>query len=135
MTAPEQPVLDVDVFDLPDWLGTEQVVWSSATGLDHGHVVPGRLEGGGEHLACALIAVDEAFPRPVLDADTRTAVHQAWRHGQVAVASYGGDVALLVPGRRFDPELAMEAVGRMARAVGADPEQWAVLLRIGRRSG
>lgn len=133
MTTPGQPVLDVDVFDLPDWLGTEQVVWSSATGLDHGHVVPGALEGGGERLACALIAVDEAFPRPVLDAEARTVVHQAWRHGQVAVASYDGEVALLVPGRRFDAELAMEAVGRMARAVGADPEQWAVLLRIGRR--
>ena len=133
MAIPDPPVLDVDVFDLPDWLGTEHVVWSSETGLDHGHVVPGVLEGGGERLVCALVAVDEAFPRPVLDSESRTAVHQAWRHGQVSVASYDGHVALLVPGRRFDPELAMEAVGRMARAVGADPEQWAVLLRVGRR--
>jgi hypothetical protein len=127
-----EPDLDVDVFDLPEWLGTGDVVWSSEAGIRTTHLLRGVLTGDGESTACDLVAVDEAFPRPVVDDDARTAVHQAWRHGQVTVATYDDRLALLVPGRRFDPELVLAAVGRMARAVGADPERWSVLLRIGR---
>ena len=36
---------------------------------------------------CDLLAVDEAYPEPVVDDATRLRVHQAWRHGQVVIGS------------------------------------------------
>ena len=68
---------DVDPFDLPEWLGTAEVVWRSDEGLSTGHRVAGRLTADGEaDLACDLLAVDDAYPEPVVDAATRTRVHQ-----------------------------------------------------------
>jgi hypothetical protein len=40
-------------------------------------------------------------------------------------------LTLAVPGRRFDADLVLEAVARLAKAVGAPPDDWAVLLRLG----
>ena len=75
MTSP--PVSDVDPFDLPDWLGEGPVAWASDQGLD-GHRVAGRLTGTPDQaLACDLLAVDQAYPVPVLDEATRTRVHQS----------------------------------------------------------
>jgi hypothetical protein len=93
--------------------------------------VTGELTGDGATLPCALLAVDDAFPAPVAPDDVRTRVHQAWRHGQVLLLDDGGTLTLAVPGRRLDAELVMEAVGRLAKAVGASPDRWAVLLTIG----
>jgi hypothetical protein len=36
-----------------------------------------------------------------------------------------------VPGTGFTPELVLEALGRLARAVGAHAERYAALLRLG----
>ena len=80
MTAPHPD--EVDPFDLPEWLGTAEVTWTSASGLRSGHLVTGTLYDGErahpEH-PCDLLAVDEAYPAPVVDDDTRTRAHQAWR--------------------------------------------------------
>ena len=38
---------------------------------------------------------------------------------------------LAAPGTRFDPDLVLDALGRLARAVGAHAERYAALLRIG----
>jgi hypothetical protein len=128
-------ITDVDPFDLPEWLGTLEVVWHADAGLRTGHVVRGRLTGDGvEDVTCDLLAVDEAYPQPVVDDATLLRVHQAWRHGQVVIGTLpsGPDerLVLAVPGTRFDPELVLDALGRLARAVGARAERYAALLRL-----
>ena len=129
---------DIDPFDLPEWLGTGDVVWRADEGLQTGHLVRGRLaadpaqaSGEPEEMVCDLLAVDEAYPSPVVDDASRLRVHQAWRHGQVVIGEHGARMVLAVPGTRFDPELVLEALGRLARAVGARAERYAVLLRLG----
>jgi hypothetical protein len=54
-----------------------------------------------------------------------------WRHGEVLLASDGPRLLLAVPGTRVDTDAALEAVGRLARAVGARPGSYAVRLRVG----
>lgn len=123
---------DVDPFDLPEWLGTAEVVWRSDEGLATGHQVAGRLTADGEDdLACDLLAVDDAYPEPVVDAATRTRVHQAWRHGQVVVGRLDDRLVLAVPGTGFGPELVLDVLARLARSVGAHAERYAALLRLG----
>jgi hypothetical protein len=130
---------DIDPFDLPEWLGTGDVVWRADEGLQTGHLVRGRLaadqpDHGAEEsqeIVCDLLAVDEAYPAPVVDDATRLRVHQAWRHGQVVIGEHGSRMVLAVPGTRFGPELVLDALGRLARAVGARAERYAVLLRLG----
>lgn len=125
------PLPDVDPFDLPDWLGTSQVVWHADVGLRTGHLVAGRLVSGDDVLACDLLAVDEAYPTPVADDDTRHRAHQAWRHGQVLLGEHADRLTLAVPGTRFDAERVLDALARLARAVGGSPDNMAALLRIG----
>ena len=127
-----QPVVDVDPFDLPDWLGTAQVVWHADGGLRDGHLVAGRLTSEGEQdVVCDLLAVDDAYPVPVAADTTRLRAHQAWRHQQVLLGERGGRLTLVVPGTRFDPGLVLTTLGRLSKAVGASPDHWAALLRIG----
>lgn len=128
-------ITDIDPFDLPEWLGALDVVWRADAGLRTGHLVRGRLTGDGvEDLACDLLAVDEAYPQPVVDDASRLRVHQAWRHGQVVIGSLGAGadtrLMLAAPGTRFDPELVLDALGRLARAVGAHADRYAALLRL-----
>ena len=130
---------DLDPFDLPEWLGTGDVVWRADEGLQTGHLVRGRLTAdqpdqraeASQEIVCDLLAVDEAYPEPVVDDATRLRVHQAWRHGQVVIGEHGSRMVLAVPGTRFGPELVLDALGRLARAVGARAERYAVLLRLG----
>ena len=145
-------ITDIDPFDLPEWLGTRDVVWRADSGLRTGHLVRGRLGPGRDaghdsghdsgddaaeesEVACDLLAVDEAYPEPVVDDATRLRVHQAWRHGQVVIGSVdtadGARMVLAVPGTRLGPDLVLEALGRLARAVGAHAESYAALLRLG----
>ncbi len=63
--------------------------------------------------------------------DVRSRAHQAWHHGQVLLVERERSLTLAVPGRRFDAELVMEALARLAKAVGGSPDDWVVLLRIG----
>ncbi len=122
----------VDPFDLPEWLGEGQVTWTPACGIHGRHLVPGSLTGDdGDTLPCALLAVDEAYPTSVADDGLRRQTHQAWRHGQVHLVSDDDRLTLTVPGRSFTAELVLEVVSRLAKAVGAAPEQYAVLLRLG----
>jgi len=125
------PIIDVDPFDLPEWLGVGQVVWHADQGLRSGHLVAGRLTGDGQALACDLFAVDEAYPAPVTDDGSRLRAHQAWRHGQVLVGTYADRLVLAVPGTRFDAERVLDTLARLARAVGGSPDDMAALLRIG----
>ncbi|GAB2757428.1 hypothetical protein GCM10027020_07140 [Nocardioides salsibiostraticola] len=125
----------VDPFDLPDWLGEGDVTWSAESGLRTGHHVLGTLTGTGPALGCDLLAVDEAYPSPVASDDTRLLAHQAWRHGQVYLlhlgAHGGARLTLAVPGTAFSADLVLDVIGRLAKAVGASAERYAVSLRIG----
>ena len=122
---------EVDPFDLPDWLGDGEVTWAADRGLRSGHHVRGTLRGPGQELACDLLAVDEAYPAPVADDAARLRTHQAWRHGQVQLASYDDRLTLLAPGREFSAEAVLDVFGRFAKAVGASPSHYVVLLRLG----
>jgi hypothetical protein len=121
---------ELDPFDLPEWVGDGEVAWAAERGLG-GHLVAGRLTGGsGESLPCDLLAVDQAYPAPVVDEATRTRVHQTWRHGQALLLSHEGRATVAVPGTSFAADRVLEAFTRVARAVGADPARWSVQLTL-----
>lgn len=120
----------LDPFDLPDWLGGGETVWRATSSVRGGHLVRGELTGDGETLECDLLGADQAYPLPVLADEDRRACHQAWTHGQVLLVSYDGRLTLTVPGTGFTADLVMEAVGRLAKAVGAKPASFAVMLRL-----
>ncbi len=123
---------EVDPFDLPDWLGEVSVTWVSETGVRDGHLVTGALTGPGhDDVPCDLLAVDEAHPAPVAADEVRTRAHLAWRHGQILLVEQDGRLTLAVPGTTFTADRVLDAVGRLAKAVGASPEQYAARLRIG----
>ena len=69
MTAP--PAELADPFDLPDWLGTEDVTWCADTGVLAGALIVGRLTSTSGGADCDLLAVDLAYPEPVVDQQTR----------------------------------------------------------------
>lgn len=124
-------IAGVDPFDLPEWLGVADVTWSAESGVRTGHDVRGRLVAEGVELACDLLAVDDAWPEPVADDDSRVRAHQAWRHGQVHLVTRDGRLTLAVPGCGFTADLVLDALSRLAKAVGASPEDYTARLRIG----
>ena len=129
MVAPA--VTTVDPFDLPEWLGTGDVTWTATASVHGGHRVPGQLSGDGQTpLACDLLGADQAFPQPVLDDGWRRQVHQAWTHGQVLLLEYDGRLTLAVPGTSFTADRALEAIGRLAKAVGVQPGRFVAALRL-----
>jgi hypothetical protein len=127
-------VTELDPFDLPDWVGEGAVSWATDQGLT-GHLVAGCLtSAAGETLPCDLLAVDQAYPAPVLDEATRTRVHQTWRHGQVLLLMRDGRATVAVPGMSWSADDVLEALTRLARSVGADPTSWSAHLGLGWRS-
>lgn len=131
-TTPPTDLPALDPFDLPEWLGTEPVTWQADSGVRDGHLVTGRLrEDGGRELACDLLAVDDAHPLTVADDVTRRAAHLAWRHGQVHLVERDGRTTLAAPGATFTADGVLDAVERLARAVGADARRWTVQLLLG----
>ena len=131
MTAGPEPLEPVDAFDLPEWLGGDAVTWAPSTGVRRQQHVPGTLTGEqGEELACDLLAADTAYPRAVVVEADRVSAHQAWQRGQVHLGLRGDTLTLLVPGHEFSADLALTAIGRFARSVGADPHRYVVTLRL-----
>ena len=137
MTALLKDLLeDLDPFDLPDWLGTGDVTWTSETGVRAGHHVTGRLHadadtGDGRDVPSDLLAIDEAYPVPVASDDVRKRAHQAWRHGQILLLQVEERPTLAVPGTQFDADRVLDALSRLAKAVGASPDHYTARLRIG----
>lgn len=122
----------LDPFDLPDWLGTAEVTWTAQDGVHTGHLVAGLLAAADvEPVACDLLAVDEAYPAPVVDDEVRHGAHQAWRHGEVHLVDRAGRLTIAVPGTAFTADLVLDALARLTRAVGASAERYAVCLRLG----
>ena len=133
MSPPEAPsYVEIDPFDLPEWLGECEVTWHSEGALSDGHRIAGSLTTSGhEPLPCDLLAVDDAYPEPVAADTVRVRVHRVWRHGEVLVSAEGDRVLLVVPGSRLDVGTVLQAVGRLARAVGAPDGSYAVRLKVG----
>lgn len=131
----EPDIAPVDPFDLPDWIGVEPVTWTAETSLGTAHQVTGALhatsgDGGTSTHACDLLAGDLAYPAPALTETWRSAAHQAWSLGEVLLLSYDGRLTLVVPGTTVTAEPALEAVRRLAKAVGAPAERFTVALRL-----
>ena len=124
------PVHPVDPFDLPEWLGTEDVTWTAVTSVHGGHRIEGELSGCGEPIPCDLLGADQAFPVPVLDDTWRQRAHQTWTHGQVLLVEYDGRLTLAVPGTEFTADRVLESIGRLAKAVGVKPERFVAALRL-----
>lgn len=124
---------DLDPFDLPEWIATSEVTWRPRrSAADPGHLLTGELVGAGEaNHPCDVLAVDEAYPQPVADADLRTRVHRAWHHGQVLTLDVDGRLTLAVPGTRPGVDEVLEALGRLALAVGASLDHISALLSLG----
>jgi hypothetical protein len=125
-------VIEIDPFDLPDWLGEGEVTWSPQHVIHGQHHVAGILTGpDADTLPCDLLAVDEAYPKPVADDELRHRAHRAWRHGQVLLTSEDDRLTLAVPGTEFSAEEVLETLARLAKAVGARTESFSALLRLG----
>lgn len=127
---------EVDAFDLPDWLGVDEVTWSAVGRLDAG-VLPGvlRSDASSAEIACDLLAADVAHPAPVVDEANRVRVHEAWRRGQLHLLRQRDRLTLAAPGTDFSAPRVLDAVGRLAKAVGAPPDHFSVRLRVARHGG
>jgi hypothetical protein len=120
----------IDAFDLPDWLGEQDVSWTAVGSLG-GASVQGRLEAAdGQQLDCDLLAGDVAYPVPVLAVEWRTAAHAAWWRGEALLVEEDGRLTVVLPGTQVTAEPALDAVGRLAKAVGAVPGRFTVVLRL-----
>jgi hypothetical protein len=132
--AGERPGVEpVDAFDLPSWLGEERVIWVAEDSLGQHHRVRGTLRGPEVDEVtegCDVLAGDHAYPFVALDDAHRREVHQAWRLGQVLLLRCDGRLTLAVPGSVVDEPLALEAVRRFAKAVGAPVDRFSVTLRL-----
>ena len=122
----------VDPFDLPDWVGEGTVTWRASSSIGDSHLLTGELHGepGGPTLACDVLACDPAYPLPVLSEAWRHDAHQAWALGEMLLITYDGRLTLVVPGTVVVVEPTLEAVRRLARAVGSKPERFTVALRL-----
>ena len=129
---PGRTVESVDPLDLPDWVGEGAVTWRASSSLAGSHLVSGDLDGGstGRSLGCDVLACDPAYPLPVLSEAWRHDAHQAWALGEVLLVEYDGRLALVVPGIVVAAEPTLEAVRRLARAVGSQPDRFTVALRL-----
>lgn len=122
---------EADPFDLPEWLGTDEVTWYSEPSARPEHLLEGRLVSGDRQLPCDLLAVDQAYPAPVVAEDLRRPAHQAWRNGEVLLLTRDERLLLAAPGTCFGADRVLDTLGRLARAVGARPERYLAALRVG----
>jgi hypothetical protein len=119
-----------DPFDLPDWLGEEQLRWSIEQS-ESGALVLGALTGdSGATLDLDLLCADVAYPAAVLSERLRHDAHQAWHFGQVLLLVRHERHALAMPTTRWDADTVCEALRRFAKAIGVPPGQLAVVLRL-----
>ena len=120
-----------DPFDLPEWVGAEQLRWSTGE-TESAAVIDGTLTGeSGESLRLDFLCVDVAYPAAVVDERQRHDAHQAWHFGQVLLLERdSGPLAMAVPTTHWDADTVCEALRRFAKAIGVPPSQISVLLRL-----
>ncbi len=119
-----------DAFDLPDWLGEEDLTWSLDGPLT-GSRVRGTLHGLGDHqLPLDVLCVDVAYPAPVVSELVRRECHLSWHHGEVQLLEDGTAHGLAVPASTVDADAACEALRRFAKAVAVDSGRVKVLITL-----
>ena len=116
-----------DAFDLPDWLGTDHVTWRLDGTLSDQPLVEGWLSSDQRSHPLDLLAVDAAYPRSVCTSQQRHDAHQSWHFGEVLLLADSGRVAAAVPTVAFDPNLAVEAIRRDVKALGAPRGNFTVM--------
>lgn len=126
----------VDAFDLPEWVGEQDVVWSSSVPLGT-PMVPGELTAQLDEarpddlrLACDLLACDRAYPEPVLPERWRREAHAQWALQQVLLVEVDGRLTLVCPGVDVEVGGAMESLRRLAKAVGVPASRITLALRL-----
>jgi hypothetical protein len=125
-----EPWSVADPFDLPEWVGVEQLQWSTGETRSTA-LITGTLTGeSGTSLGLDLLCVDIAYPAAVVDESRRHDAHQAWHFGQVVLLERADRVAMAVPATRWDADMVLEALRRFAKAIGVPPSQISVLLRL-----
>jgi hypothetical protein len=125
-----EPVTAVDAFDLPEWLGVGEVTWTARSSVTGGHRVVGELSVGPEALGCDLLAADLAFPQATLGESWRHDAHQAWSFGEVLLVEHESRLTLAVPGTSFTADRVLEALTRLAKAIGVRPDRFVAALRL-----
>jgi hypothetical protein len=129
MTDPGEWSLS-DPFDLPDWVGSEQLRWSTGETRSTA-LIAGTLTGeSGNSLGLDLLCVDVAYPATVVDESRRHDAHQSWHFGEVLLLERDGRLAMAVPSTRWDADTVCEALRRFAKAIGAPPSQISLVLRL-----
>ena len=123
-------VAEVDPFDLPEWLAGEEITWHASSSVRGSARVSGELRAGEGRVPCDLLAADLAYPQAALDPDWRRAAHQQWTFGQVLLLEYDGRLTLAVPGTGFTADTVLDALGRLAKAVGVRPDTFVAALRL-----
>ena len=119
-----------DPFELPEWLGEEDLTWSLDGPLTAAQV-RGTLHGTDEHqLGLDLVCVDVAYPAPVVGELIRRECHLSWHHGQVLVLANAGAHGLGVPTSSLDADTACEALRRFAHAIAVDVARVRVLITL-----
>lgn len=125
---------EIDPFDLPDWVGVDEVTWHPADGLGGG-LVAGRItseDRPDRELACDLLAADVAHPTALVPEAVRVEVHRTWQRDEVALLSHEGRLTVAAPGTTTSADQALEMLRRLAKAVGARPERFAARLYLHR---
>lgn len=123
-------ITEADPFELPEWLGLGEVEWSTESPLAGAGLVTGRLAQGEHTHPADLLAADRAYPLISLPERWRTPAHQAWTHGEVLLLDLDGRLTLAVPGHAVTVETALEALRRLARAIGVPAHHFVAALRL-----
>lgn len=119
-----------DPFDLPDWLGEDDLTWSLDGPLAAAQV-RGTLHGAaGRRLTLDILCADVAYPAPLICELLRRECHLSWHHGEVQLIENGRLHGLAVPVSSLDADRACEALRRFARAVAVDTVRVRVLITL-----
>ena len=130
--GPDAEITPVDAFDLPAWVGEQDVVWRSDVALGT-PLVPGVLgtaAGEQDSMPCDLMACDRAYPQPVLSERWRREAHSQWALHQVLLVEVGSRLTLVAPGVDVEVTSALEALRRLAKAVGVPAASFTAALRL-----
>lgn len=130
--GPQAEAVRVDAFDLPDWVGESDVVWTPEVALDT-PLVPGELRAGGTEnhgIPCDLLACDRAYPEPALPEQWRREAHSQWALSQVLLLEIAGRLTLVCPGVDVEVHNVLEALRRLAKAVGVPSSRFTAALRL-----
>ncbi len=130
MTEPTTVWQRGDPFELPDWVGEQELTWCRGGPLSDPQV-QGTLSGAVAHeLPLHIVCADVAYPAPVVSEQLRRESHLSWHHGQVLVLDNGRCLGLGVPVSALDADITCEALRRFAMAVAVDPSRVRVTIPL-----